>query len=94
MSDVGQKARATQNRVIRLFRDRLKYDYLGNWEDGERSMPVEDRLLCDYLARTYDGDLIQKGLTKFYKALALGEGKNLYDANKAVYDHLRYGVKV
>jgi len=94
MSDVGQKERATQNRVIRLFRDRLKYDYLGNWEDGERSMPVEDRLLCDYLARTYDGDLIQKGLTKFYKALALGEGKNLYDANKAVYDHLRYGVKV
>jgi type I restriction enzyme R subunit len=94
MSDVGQKERTTQRRVIRLFRDQLGYAYLGNWEDDERTMPVEDGLLCDYLARKYDSDLIQKALTKFYKSLALGEGKNLYDANKAVYDHLRYGVKV
>ncbi|MDF7824687.1 HsdR family type I site-specific deoxyribonuclease [Pontiellaceae bacterium B12227] len=95
MSEVGQKERATQNRVVKLFQDQLKYDYLGNWEEGERTMPVEDGLLCDYLTRKkYDGDLIQKALTKFYKALALGEGKNLYEANKAVYDHLRYGVKV
>ena len=94
MSDVGQQERATQNRVVKLFQNQLGYSYLGNWENGERTMPVEDRLLCDYLAHRYDGDLIQKALTKFYKALALGEGKNLYEANKAVYDHLRYGVKV
>ena len=95
MSDVGQKERATQNRVVQLFKEQLGYTYLGNWEEGERTMPVEDRLLWDSLAkRGYDEGLIQKALTKFYKALALGEGKNLYDANKAVYDHLRYGVKV
>ena len=36
MSDVGQRERATQNRVVRLFQEQLKYDYLGNWEEGER----------------------------------------------------------
>ena len=37
MTDIGQKERATQNRVIKLFQERLGYDYLGNWEDEERN---------------------------------------------------------
>ena len=41
MTTVGQKERATQNRVIKLFHDRLEYTYLGNWEEEERAMPVE-----------------------------------------------------
>ena len=32
MSIVGQIERATQDRVVRLFRERLGYQYLGNWE--------------------------------------------------------------
>jgi len=28
--DVGQIERATQNRVVALFRNQLKYEYLGN----------------------------------------------------------------
>ena len=36
MSDVGQKERATQNRVVQLFKEQLDYTYLGNWEEGER----------------------------------------------------------
>ena len=95
MSDVGQRERATQNRVVQLFQDQLNYDYLGNWEDGERAMPVEDGLLCNYLEKTgCSGKLIQRALEKFYKEMALGEGRNLYDVNKAVYELLRYGVKV
>ncbi len=95
MSEVGLAEKATQDRVIKLFRERLGYTYLGNWIEGERSISVEDRLLCDYLIRRgYDGPLMQKALIKFYKALAMGEGKNLYDANKEVYNNLRYGVKV
>ncbi len=35
MTTVGQIERATQDRVIALFRDRLGYDFLGNWGDDE-----------------------------------------------------------
>jgi type I restriction enzyme R subunit len=31
LSDVGQIERITQNRVVKLFRDELKYTYPGNW---------------------------------------------------------------
>lgn len=30
---VGQPERATQDRVIALFRDELRYRYLGDWTD-------------------------------------------------------------
>ena len=31
-SQVGDAERKTQNKVIRLFQDKLGYEYLGNWE--------------------------------------------------------------
>ena len=33
MATVGQIERKTQNRIVALFRDTLKYSYVGNWED-------------------------------------------------------------
>lgn len=33
MSSINKPERATQNRVIQLFTDTLKYDYLGDWSD-------------------------------------------------------------
>ena len=33
MSQVGQKERKIQQRVVKLFRDTLGYRYLGNWEE-------------------------------------------------------------
>jgi type I restriction enzyme R subunit len=45
MTTVGQIERATQNRVVALFRDRLKYTYLGNREDRPDNCNIEEDLL-------------------------------------------------
>ncbi|KEQ18468.1 type I restriction endonuclease subunit R [Endozoicomonas numazuensis] len=95
MSTVGQKERATLDRVVRLFQDHLNYDYLGSWESRENNRNIEEGLLTTFLSRQgYNDVLINKALWVLNKEAALGEGKNLYDANKAVYRLLRYGVKV
>ena len=44
MSDVGQRERETQDRVLRLLRQ-LGYDYLGNWKDRVGTSNVEVELL-------------------------------------------------
>ena len=95
MSDVGQIERKTQDRVIRLFADRLGYDYLGNWEYREGNSNVEAELLAQNLrARGYDQNLISKTLDRLKSDASLGGGCDLYEANRDVYGLLRYGVKV
>ena len=49
MSTVGQPERATQNRVIALFRDELGYRYLGDWTDRDGNSNIEEGLLSAYL---------------------------------------------
>ena len=94
MSTVGQRERATQSRVVKLFRDTLKYDYLGNWEDRPGNSNIEEALLRAYLLRQGYGDtLIDRALYDLKKT-AGDQSKSLYDVNKAVYGLLRYGVKV
>ena len=43
MSAVGQAERHTQNRIVKLFRERLSYEYLGNWEDRLNNSNIEKR---------------------------------------------------
>lgn len=94
MSSVGQIERITQNRVVKLFRQ-LRYTYLGNWETRNNNRNIEADLLSQWLKQQGVSDtLITKTLRELDQAAALGEGQNLYDANKAVYRLLRYGVKV
>lgn len=95
MSDVGQIERKAQDRVVRLFREQLDYDYLGNWESRDGSSNIERQLLIQNLqARGYDNNLINRTLDQLDKAAAVGAGHDLYEANKDVYSLLRYGVKV
>ena len=95
MSTVGQIERKTQSRVVKLFREQLDYEYLGDWHDGNRSSGIEDDLLIQNLqARGYDPALISRALDRLHKAAAVGAGRNLYEANRDVYELLRYGVKV
>ena len=45
MSTVGQIEKKTQQRVVRLFRDTLGYDYLSNWiEVKAAANPVPIRI--------------------------------------------------
>ena len=37
MNSIGQLERETQNRVVKLFQDKLDYRYFGNWEDREEN---------------------------------------------------------
>src|ERR1017187_8057055 len=94
MSDVGQRERETQDRVVRLLQQ-LGYDYLGNWKDRVGTSNIEVELLTRNLrARGYDDVLINKAVAQLKRAAAIGAGRDLYEANYAVYDLLRYGAKV
>ena len=94
MSTVGQRERATQNRVVKLFLETLQYDYLGDWQDREGSSNIEEDYLCPFLKKQgYSDALISKALYELHK-VAGDQTKSLYDINKAVYGLLRYGVPV
>jgi len=41
MSTIGQPERSTQNRVIALFRDELRYRYLSDWTDRPDNSNIE-----------------------------------------------------
>jgi type I restriction enzyme, R subunit len=95
MSIVGQIEKRTQARVLKLFREQLGYDYLGDWSDREGNRNIEGRLLRTFLRKKqrYDEVLITRALHLLDKA-AGDTSKSLYDRNRDVYDLLRYGVKV
>jgi type I restriction enzyme, R subunit len=94
MSAVGQKEKLTQQRVVKLFRERLRYDYLGNWEERENNRNIETATLSAWLKkRGVDEGLIKKALYELEKS-SEDTSKSLYDRNRAVYDLLRYGVQV
>ncbi|WP_416885528.1 type I restriction endonuclease subunit R [Marinospirillum sp.] len=94
MSNVGQRERATQQRVVDFFQTELGYRYLGNWQDRDGNKNIDVDLLTRWLHKQGVKDaLIKRALRKLDAAAALGEGKKLYYANKEVYRLLRYGVK-
>ena len=95
MSRVGEREKITQREVVRFFREALDYAYLGHWQDREGNSHLEQELLRDWLrGQGVDEKLISRALHALGKKAAVGDGKTLYDANREVYDLLRYGVKV
>ena len=95
MPSAGQRERETQNRVLAFFTERLGYSYLGNWKDRAGNDNIERELLLGWLGRQgCDAAIAGKAADQLSKARAIAGGKNLYDANRAVYEALRYGLKV
>jgi type I restriction enzyme R subunit len=94
VSTIGQIERQTQNRVVQLFRNTLGYDVLGDWTDREGNANIEPDLLRAWLTkRGVDDTLIERALYMLDK-VAGDTSESLYDRNRAVYELLRYGVKV
>ncbi|MBU1613038.1 HsdR family type I site-specific deoxyribonuclease, partial [Patescibacteria group bacterium] len=92
---VGQIERKTQNRIVKVFCDRLGYDYLDNWEDRENNSNIEEEYLRGFLVKTkkYSDRVIDKAIAELKKT-AGNQIMSLYDLNKEVYGLLRYGIKV
>src|SRR6267378_1765305 len=91
---VGQLERRTQDRVVILFRDRLGYEYLGNWEEREGNSNIEEQYLRPFLTRSgYSDKLINKAIAEL-KRVAGNQTTSLYDINSEVYSLLRYGANV
>ena len=95
-NDIGQRERLTQNRIVGLFTDKKKlgYDYLGNWEEQIGNRNIEADLLRAFLKEQgHDQNIIDRALYLFERE-AGDTSKSLYDRNRAVYELLRYSVKV
>ena len=93
MNDIGKPERATQNRVIELFKRHLGYAYLGNWSDRSNGN-IEEGLLTAYLTEAgYRAEHISQAIQKL-RIEANHPQRALFDNNEAVYSLLRYGVKV
>ena len=91
MSIIGKTERATQDRVVNLFRNELGYDYLGDKSDQHNSN-IEENLLSAYLLSAgYSSAQISRAIDKL-KPEATNPNRSLYDNNMAVYSMLRYGV--
>ena len=94
MSTVGQPERATQDRVIALFRDELGYRYLGDWTDRDANSNIEESLLSAWLTKSgYTAPQISAVLQRL-RTEADSHSRTLYGNNQAVYNLLRYGVPV
>ena len=94
MLHIDQIEKATQNRVIKFFVDKLHYTYLGDLHDSENSNIMQERL---YTYLTDKGGYSDKLARRAVDELVRPAGNlqhGIYDANKEVYRLLKYGAKV
>lgn len=94
-SHIGEPERPVQNRLLALFKEKLKYEYLGNYEYRTCNRNIESKLLFDYLMSTkkWSGDEAKRAITKLEKE-AYCTPQNMQEKNEKVYSLLRYGVNV
>ncbi len=86
--------RATQRRIIGLFRDELRYLYLGDWTERPDNSNIEEGMLTEYLTRAgYSPAQIGSAIYKL-RTEADNHHRSLYENNRQVYSLLRYGIPV
>lgn len=94
-SHIGEPERPVQNRLLALFKEKLKYEYLGNYEYRTCNRNIERKLLFDYLMSTqkWSKDEAKRAIAKLEKE-AYCTPQNMQEKNEKVYSLLRYGVNV
>lgn len=94
-SHIGEPERSVQNRLLALFKEKLKYEYLGNYEYRTCNRNIERKLLFDYLMSTkkWSEDEANRAITKLEKE-AYCTPQNMQEKNEKVYSLLRYGANV
>lgn len=94
MSDIGKPERATQDRIIELFKKELGYRYIGNWAERRNNSNIEEDILIENLNdRGYTSEHIKAALHKINRE-ANSSQRSLYHNNKIIYELMRYGVSV
>lgn len=94
MSGVNELEIKTQERILHeIFEKKLKYVYLGNYEDRMDNSNIEEELLLKYLKKNYSDEIAKKAILELKKA-AFNEAKSLYEVNKEVYNILKYGTGI
>ncbi len=93
MTDVGQRERNTQERVIRFFTQKLGYQYLGNWRQRDNSN-IEKELLRKYLKEQSNTETAIENTLFELEKVAADVSQSLYEVNKEFYNLLRYGIGV
>jgi type I restriction enzyme R subunit len=92
---VGQPERPVQDRLVKLIEERLEYENLGNWQYRAATKNIELSLLEPSLERRgYGAVHIGKAVDQLLRAAAVSVDHDLYDANKQVYELLRYGAHI
>ena len=97
MRTVGQPEKQTQENVIEFFKQKLGYEYLGNWQHRPNNSNIEKELLTKWLKSqkgNYSDETIQKVLSKLERDAELYGSKILYDVNGKIYERLRYGMPI
>lgn len=94
-SHIGEPERPVQNRLLALFKEKLKYEYLGNYEYRTCNRNIERKLLFDYLMSTkkWSGDEAKRAIAILEKE-AYCTPQKMQEKNEKVYSLLRYGVNV
>lgn len=91
--NLGKPERNTQNRVIKLFRDELGYEFLGDWSDRAGNSNIEENLLSRYLVNKAGYTPSQFNAVVYrLRTAADHNSRGLYGNNQAVYELLRYGI--
>lgn len=91
MSNINELEIKTQRRIIdEIFVKKLKYTYLGNYEDRQNNSNIEEELLLKFLLKKYSEPVAKRAIQELV-SLAHNETRPIGEVNKEVYNLLKYG---